>query len=204
MRIKIILSSLAFLYFFLTGCNLKQESNNALIEAKFNIDDNLLDTIPFIDSSLYLSIQKPIKWTNLDSGFETTIKSSLLTNDYKDANLTGGFFNRQDSSFMVILDISSVDSMGFSNLRNNYTEILNKNNFWNNIQFQEFKHGCYRIEQYVLQNEQILNFKLICYEIGLERRQPKFEILYILNRKKIEENIKSIESSIGSLKCITF
>lgn len=203
MKTKILLSFIAFLYFF-TGCNFKQESNNAIIEAEFNIDDNLLDTTPFIDSSLYLSIKTPIKWITLDSIFEKTIKLSLLIEDYKKAKLIGGFLNRQDSSFMIILDISRIDSLGFSNLKNNYNKILNKNDIWNNIQFQEFRHSCYRIEQYVLQNEQILNFKLICYEIGLKRRQPKFEIIYMINRKKLEENIKSIESSIGSLKCITF
>lgn len=203
-----MIRNLFFLFFILliccTGCILDRKPSTVVTEAEFGLDSSLLKPLPVFDSILNLSIGVPINWLAMDDEFINSLKSKLLINDYRNSELRCGYINKVDTSIMVLIDISGIESSVFSSLKNNYVEILNANGIWTNIQLQEFVYKSFRIEQYVLQNAQLLNFKLICYDRDvLGAASPMFELMYFLNRKELANNIRSVESSIGSMEYFT-
>lgn len=186
------------------GCGPDREPSEVVTEAEFNVDSSLLKSHSVLDSALNLSIGIPMDWSLLDEEFENMLKSNLLINDYKNSEMRFGYINKADTSIMILIDVRGIDSSVFLSLKNNYIEILNANSIWTDVQLQEFVYKSFRIEQYVLQNTQLLNFKLICYDREVPgSTSPKFEILYFLNKKDLESNIKSVESSIGSIEYLT-
>ena len=187
----------------LPGCNSNTHRESTLIEAQFNIDTTLLSGTAIVDSSLNYSLRIPKGWQSISPELTAKLKTSMLVQDYADAGFEFGFINPKDSSMLVCLDVSKMEPSVFSGLRENYLEVLNLNNAWNQIQYQEFKYKSFMIDQYVLQNDEILNFKLICRDhIENADTAPKIELLYFINAKGLAENIKAIESSIGSLSNI--
>lgn len=203
-----MIRTLVFLVFTVficcSGCGLNNESSKVITEAEFNVDSSLLNPLPTTDSILNISIGIPRDWELMDDEFRSSLKSSLIISDYKNSELRNGYINRVDSSIMLLIDISGIDNSVFSSLKNNYVEVLNANGMWTDVQLQEFVYKSFRIEQYVLQNTQLLNFKLICYDREVPGAiSPKFELLYFLNRKDLANNIKSVESSIGSIEYFT-
>lgn len=201
-NMKILIFS--FLSLIITiGCtDNSKKKETSIIEAQFDIEKSLLNEQPFIDSILNFSINVPVEYFFTDPFFLATLAKSLIQ-DYRNAHIISGFTNVKDTSLMLIIDISNIDSKIYENLKVNYKSLLNQNNNWSDIQFQEFKHNCFKIEQYVLQNSALLNFRLICYNYN-NFNQPLIEVLFFINRKNIEKNIRSVESSIGSLKCLTY
>jgi hypothetical protein len=193
------------LLFLLLSCNNKKNQTILPVEAEFVVDDSLLNGESFIDSTLNLSLRIPKNWISLNSDLLEIVNIAVLVDEYKTAELKGGFYNPKDTSFMIIIDLSNVNKLYLSDLHLNYKTLLNKNKTFDDIQFQEFNHKFFGIEQYVLQNENILSFKLICSNLrSREQKMNSFEVMYLINRNKVNENIKSIESSIGSLNCLTF
>ena len=192
-----------FAVLFTYSCNLQQDTQATRIEAVFNVDSSLLKDELFFDSALNISLKIPRNWSKMNAEFEKLVNSNLLINDYKKAQLRLGYLNEKDSSIMVLLDVTNIDGSAYADLKNNYREILNRDQMWSDIQFQEFDYNSFRIEQYVLQNEHILSFKLVCYENeALDSLLPKVEVQYIINRKNLNDNIKSVESSIGTINQI--
>lgn len=202
--IKKLILLVSIVFICCSGCGLKNKPSKVITEAAFNVDSSLLNPLPAIDSILNLSIGIPKDWKLMDDEFRSSLKSSLMTSDYKNSELRHGYINKVDSSIMLLIDIRSIDKSVFSSLKNNYVEVLNSNSMWTDVQLQEFVYRSFRIEQYVLQGEQLLNFKLICYDRELPGEiSPKFELLYFLNKKDLAINIKSVESSIGSIEYFT-
>lgn len=200
------LKQILIVIIFLTvnfGCQIQEDKSN-LVEAQFNIDSSLLVKSPITDTSLNFSINIPKNWSKLDSGLESHLKSNLLKNEYQEAQLKFGFTNQEDNSLMLLLDITNIHDSIFSELKTSYKQILNKEKQWDEVLFQEFSYNSFRFQQYVLQNDNMLNFKLICSEQNLEPdNQIKFELLFFLNRNNLNLNIKTVESCIGSIKSLT-
>ena len=185
------------------SCNLKQDPQATTIEAVFNVDSSLLKDVPFVDSALNISLNIPRNWFRMNEEFEKIVKSNFLINDYEKSQLSVGYLNEKDSSIMVLLDVRNIDLATYADLKNNYREILNKDQQWSDVQFQEFEYHSFWIEQYVLQNEHILSFKLVCYDNeAMDSLLPKVELQYIINRQNLTETIKSVESSIGTINHI--
>lgn len=196
--------SICLLLFVILSCNNNKKQTVLPIEADFFVDESHLNSKAFVDSTLNLSLRIPKNWISLNSDLLEIVNSVVLVDKYKNAELKGGFYNPQDTSFMIIIDLTRVDKVYLSDLHLNYKTYLNMNNAYDDVQFQEFSCNSFGVEQYVLQNEHILNFKLICSNLRLNNKKMRsFEIMYLINRSKVDDNIKAIESSIGSLNYLT-
>jgi len=189
---------------FCQGCKNNQSSGGDLVEAEFTVDSALLNNIPYRDSSLNIEIRTPLGWSNLDSETTQKLEEGLLLEDYKNAKLKNGLINNADSSLFLIVDVSELDDEIFVELKKNYQTILNKNNRWSNLQLAEFKINCFRLEQYVMQSTDMIHFKLIGYEKRDPDHKAHFELWFFVNPRNFEKDIKFVESSIGSLNCLTF
>jgi len=172
------------------------------VQASFNVDQALLEKDPLTDTALSFKMQYPAGWEMLEDSFRNRLAEQILTGRYAPARIVSGVVHPVDSSMLIILDVSQVDSSFFSNLKENYAVILNQDNRWLDVQLETFTHHCFTVDQYVLQNEQLVQFRLQCRKKGDVSLQPRLEIYFFLNRSTLKENIKSIESSIGTLNCI--
>lgn len=203
--LRIVFVVIIFIFaFFVTGCNSSPEKENSIIEAEFMVDSSLISEKPIIKADLEMSVHIPKNWVEMDADMKNALSSSILTNDYAAGRLESGYFNVIDTSMMLLLDITGIDRSVFSYLKNNYKEVLDPNGIWIDTQFTQFRHNCYTVHQYVTQNERLFNFKIVFNrsEDG-GTTVPQFELMYLLNRNYLEKNIRSIESSIGSIQCLT-
>lgn len=172
------------------------------VQASFNVDQSLLEKDPLTDPKLSFKMQYPDGWEMLKDAFRNRLAEQILVGRYAPARIVGGVVHPVDSSMLIILDVSQVDSSFFLHLKENYAVILNQDNRWVNVQLETFTHHCFVVDQYVLQNENLVQFRLQCRKKEDESLQPRMEIYFFLNRTTLNEHIKSIESSIGTLNCL--
>lgn len=189
------------LQLFLFSCK-QPGPKQEIVEAKFNVDQSLLSSDPLTDAGLSFSMQYPADWEFLANDFRTLLADQILVGKYSSARIVSGCVDPVDSSMLIMLDVSKVDSSFFSDLKQNYESVFNQENGWINAQLETFTHDCFIVDQYVLQNERLVQFRLQCRDRESTSRHPRMEIYFFLNRLRLDENIKSIESSIGTLKCL--
>ena len=187
-----------FIAILFLGCNENRKVN--LVEAKFDVNDSLLGR-ELRDTSLNFSIYVPGQYQTIDDSLFKLFEDKLQVADYKKAKLLYGFISQIDSSSMLVLDVSNVNGGVFEDLSLNYISTLNANDEWYDVQKQDFTHNCFEVEQYLMQNRTVMNFKLVCYPPNAP--DPTLILVYFINRNNFKQNIKSVESSIGYLKCIT-
>lgn len=186
---------------FLFSCK-QPGTKQEIVEATFNVDQSLLASEPLTDTELSFKMQYPADWQILEDEFKTMLADQILVGKYSTARIVSGCLDPVDSSMLIILDVSKVDSSFFSDLKQNYKVVFNQDSDWINVQLETFTHRCFIVDQYVLQNERLVQFRLQCREKDSASRHPRMEIYFFLNRSYLNENIKSIESSIGTLNCL--
>ncbi len=196
-----IVCLIIFAPLFMISCRQSGNGQEA-VQASFNVDQALLEKDPLTDTGLSFKMQYPAGWEMLEDSVRNRLAEQILVGRYAPARIVSGVLHPVDSSMLIILDVSRVDSSFFSNLKENYAVILNQDNRWLDVQLETFTHHCFVVDQYVLQNEQLVQFRLQCRKKGDVSLQPRLEIYFFLNRSTLKENIKSIESSIGTLNCI--
>lgn len=171
--------------------------SSSVFETEFNIDSNLLSDNSLTDSTLKFNLSLPIEWIPIDNSFQNLLDK---------INVSGvkyGYLSPRDSSNVIILKVQKGDQVNYEELRSNYMDLL-KDSIWQDVKYNQFTYRCHFVEQYVLQNSQILSFRLIVYEGKYQMDSlPKFELVYNVNRQNYERNIKMVESSIGTLDCLT-
>lgn len=183
---------------FILSCTSKTNSLPQLTKVEFNVDTTLLHLQKFTDSAVGLSVGIPKLYSTMSEVDLSQIQENLLKDHYHNSNLMSGYSNLNDSSLMLIVNVSQMDALYFDSLSIYYPAMLNANKIWMDIQYQKFRIGDIPIHQYVLQNESHVSFKVIVFEDD-KFRKPKIELLYLINRSKFIDNIKSVESSIGSI-----
>ncbi len=186
---------------FMKSCRQSGNGQEA-VQASFNVDQSLLEKDPLTDTGLSFKMQYPAGWDMLEDSFMNRLAEQIFTGRYASARIVNGVVHPVDSSMLIILDVRQVDSSFFSNLKENYAVILNQDNRWLDVQLETFTHHCFVVDQYVLQNENLVQFRLQCRKKEDESPQPRMEIYFFLNRLALNEHIKSIESSIGTLNCL--
>jgi hypothetical protein len=172
------------------------------VQASFNVDQALLDSASLTDAKLSFKMQYPSGWEILEPEFMSLLAEQILVGRYDPARIAAGAIHPVDSSMLIILDVSQVDSSFFSDLKENYELIFNQDNLWLDVQMETFTHHCFIVDQYVLQNEKLVQFRLQCRNKENASQHPQMEIYFFQNRSTLQDNIKSIESSIGTLDCL--
>jgi hypothetical protein len=184
-----------------SACKQKQnDSNSTFTKAEFNIDSNLLSDQTYKDSTLNISISVPLNWGEADKSTKELIHKQLKVINVDSLSIKEFFIDSLSGSLMTIIDISTLDSSFINSLKYKYDSMLNSKLQWQHIQFSEFIIKHWHVQQYVLQNERAVMFKLLFIDSEIPEFNQPFEIDYILANNTFQKNIKSVESSIGSIQ----
>ena len=182
-----ILSLIYLAVFFFVGCYNPTDDN----EVEFKIDRTLLADSSFFYKGLQLF--PPKNWIKSDLGIlpSGNIPESLAS------SIIATFQSDTSQCFMIItllpeMPVSLPDSM-----LANPGKFFNKDSTWMAIQPSQFNYHSFICRQFVLQNSDIVVFKLL-----LTRDSKNFELDYIVPRNYIPILAKSVESSIGSIQYI--
>lgn len=195
------ISSLVILALMVFSC--RQTGNQPeVVEARFNVDQELLESAPITDKDVSFKMQYPQGWERMEESFSNQLAEHILAGPYASARIVSGAVHPVDSSMLLVLDVSQMDSTFFAELKQDYETIFNQDQLWMDVQLESFTHNCFIVDQYVLQNEQIVQFRLQCRRKDSNTQQPELEVYFFLNRLHIHNNIKSVESSIGTLNCL--
>ncbi len=189
---------------FLYSCNgNQQKAANEVTEIAFNVDTSLLKSDPVLLEDLDFSMRVPRNWKPVDNKIKERLTSEILEGNYSNARLIDIMGNLSDNSVLILMDVSKVNQDYFADLRLNHQEIFCSDSLWKNSRYESFYHNGLSIDQYFLQNENMVQFRLICKPATEESGKSMVDVYYILSRDRLSENIKFIESSIGTFTCIT-
>ena len=177
----------------------KPVSNSKLVEAEFNIADSLLQDSSFFYLPLGINLKMPNEWNEIHSRQKDSLAQVVL--ERTNQRIISVFKSTIDSSVSMILDATEHSIQHYDSLQNFYSTWGNLDDQQSVVQKDEFLHQCYRVTQYVVQDTKRLTFRLIYYNLDINDRKPRFEIIYSADRKNLNKNIRSIESSIGSVNC---
>lgn len=175
----------------LPSCSQVAENSDPREAIEFTVDSNVLSDNMFTAGHGAFSIRPPRYWEQADS----LVMASLHMEGLPGRCLLTMFKNDSSHCALVISDLAGTNPSLFQSIQENPSAYLNKDSVWSHIQPSSFFLKSYHISQYVLQNDQSLLFKLFVRGKGM-----KLELDYIIPRENIQNNIKSVESSIGSIQ----
>jgi hypothetical protein len=183
-----------FVVVYFSSCD-RREASSQLMELDFEVDTTLISRQVVADTTLGIVFHPPINW--LRSEFETPGIEGVFPDQHFEIRHL--FINPDDSSSMLITRMKGFTHEQLVMLRVDHQRILGQNNLWSDIRHATFRFNDFVADQFLMQNNDMVNFKLI-----LTSDDPVFgdEIIsldYFLPRSHYVQNIKSVESSIGSL-----
>jgi hypothetical protein len=104
-----------------------------------------------------------------------------------------------DSSTMLVATLKNLSNEQIAMMRVDFYKIFNSQGIWNDVQHAAFSFNSFEADQFIMHNDELINFKLLLTSAQTVQQDHRISIDYILPRSHYEENIKSVESSIGSL-----
>ena len=161
-------------------------------EIKFNIDQTLLSKSSYIDSNFFISFPNNI--TSLDIELFNQYKSVIESDStsYFSLKLIKALTSEDNlSCFITKVDydgniLNSLDTSYFNALQNNFST--------KNVVVGKFIYNEFDIIQYIITTSELVRIKLFIINLN-----DYYQIDYIIPYSLYEKNLKSIESSIGSL-----
>jgi len=190
-RFLILIGALSWLI----SCNQPQTSSG-LQEMQFEVDTALLAENPVVDSSLGISFYTPKHWVKSEIGTlalpEEILQGQHLVPEHY-------YMHPIDSSTMLVATLKNLSNEQIAMMRVDFHKIFNSQGIWNDVQHASFTFNNLNADQFLMHNDKIINFKLLVSAKNAPANEERFSIDYIIPRSHYEENIKSVESSIGSL-----
>ena len=177
----------------LIGCNSEDNSNLKLVEnINIFVDyDKLSSNYNFSDSSTIFN--PPINWTRSSKDAIEAFNKKLNDNDNViDINVEDSFIS-DDGSFVLISRINSNES-NFNYIPKDYLELMKEQFSVDSIIHYTFNVNNILVRQYLITLENIMIFKIFI------ENNNNFELDFFLSKELYNNQIKSIESSIGSIK----
>ncbi|MCP4460261.1 MAG: hypothetical protein GY816_19890 [Cytophagales bacterium] len=157
----------------------KSEKNNVIL----NLNEKALSE-KRVSFPAGMGFRFPKDWITFTRSEILGIDSTIYSNS-NNQEIMGGAQDPNSESFLVYLANSNFglakDSVDF------------KNGIWLGLQYSEFLHNEIAFKQTVLQNKEIVLFKIFIENEG-------YSIHYFVNRKNITFEALAIESSIASIK----
>ena len=190
-RFVILIGALSWLI----ACNQPQTSSG-LTEMQFDVDSALLADSLVVDSILGLSFYTPKHWVKSEIGIlslpEETLQGQHLVPEHY-------YMHPTDSSTMLVATLKNLSNEQIAMMRVDFYKIFNSQGIWNDVQHASFSFNDLNADQFLMHNDKIINFKLLVSAKSAAPNGKRFSIDYIIPRSHYEKNIKSVESSIGSL-----
>ena len=179
--------------FSMISCSNSIKLTDDFNEVVFNVDENLLaDTPVMIDNNF--RIKYPLDFNEIDGINFQTIKTTIDSD-------TKSFFqmsllvanNSLKGSSSILSKILSEKNV-FNELDSNYYNLLVDNFGTKNVNKGKIKINGIKTIQYIITTPEFVLIKLIFYLKGFY-----YQLDYIIPFSIYEENLRSIESSIGSI-----
>lgn len=195
-----------FVILLIYGCkgNHSRIESDTTEEIEFNIDPSKLGN-SILSPELEIKFSPPIEWNNVSEETFIQIKKSiksvyndrseytiepkyLFTNDIKKSLLIVSLlrFKKNDSPFQEKIRI--------------YKNVLEQNFNKNELKITEYLKDSIRIKQYLIQKQNQINFKLLFTKTDGDIIQFDYSSV----KEFYPDEIRGIESSIGSIKLINF
>lgn len=103
-----------------------------------------------------------------------------------------------DSSSLLVAELPDMSNEQLARKRVNFYEIFNSHGTWNDVQHAFFAFNEFEADQFLMHNDAMINFKLILTADNPGLKGKKISLDFFLPIINYEQNIKSVESSIGS------
>jgi len=168
-------------------------------EVLFNVNQSLLaDTLS--DDALGIVYQPPLYWKAVDSAYFDQVRELFATQKPFLSNYVVRHYYQDDStnSIMILTDLSMVEDSALDLMMKQMREMPEGGNKKFEVQIGEYGYHGFDVFQILLQNPAFINFKLIY----LEGTDKKFQIDYMIPTKVYAGEVRTIESSIGSVNKI--
>lgn len=179
---------------WLLSCN-RSGTSTELTQMEFEVERGLLADDPVVDSLLGISFIPPKQWLQIEIE-SLQIPGDALSEHHPVAKYF--FMHPADSSSLLIAELPDMSNEQLAMMRVNFYEIYNSHGIWNDVQHATFAFNEFEADQFLMHNNAMINFKLILTANTPARKGKKLSIDFFLPRIQYEENIKSVESSIGS------
>lgn len=178
---------LAILAMFAASCGHQQPNDNTI---SFRVNQELLSDSVFSSRDEILVLQPPVDWARLNSN--DSIYGVFA--EVMQHKLEAVFIDAKTEASLLISEVSADEMLAMEQVFENPDSFYNKNNNWLSVQHGDFKYNSYHINQIVLQNHDIVIYKLFASRMG-----KTYEINYSVPRAYAEEILRAVESSIGSI-----
>lgn len=183
---------ITLLIFMSCGRKIRSESGT---EAMFTVDTNLL-MLPFYDAGDF-TVGVPKQWIAVDSSQKNQIANGLSSLAGGVPKLYNAWLSLSDSSALLMNYYANVPTDWIKNLSTQTQNTFNSGHDWVNVQYAQFIHHQKDFHQVVLQNKQIVVFRVF---MKGNRLNDYYELNYIIHRRFYDRIIQSVESSIGSIQ----
>ncbi len=196
-----LLISLLIVFLLLNSCNQQDKTIDSALETlQFNIDSTLLNPV-FQNSDLEFQFCPPKNWRQMPKDSVQLVQQSLsqMTLPQEKLQVQEVFLNATEKSFVALSIFENPDDKLIDYTLKNYKEIFNKNNTWLDIKQSSFKINDIIAHQFLLTNKDWVSFKLIL----TEPRTSPLQIDYTVPFATYINKIKTLESSMGSIKLLT-
>ncbi len=181
------------------SCKNDTKINDSLV---FNIDSTKISSIRFIDG-FDVSFHPPINWEEVEADISERIVNSLKSQRagnskyiYKPSRI---FLNKSTNSLLAVGKVETPDPEPGTNIKiNDYIGIVTENFDQSISKRGSFIKDGITITQLLIQKQNLISFKLI-----FEIENTLYQFDYTAQKEYYKEELKSIESSMGTIKLIT-
>ena len=191
---KIIFVS--FIVAMVLGCTKEQATNAEFAEITFSVDLSLLSE-EYICSDIGISLYPPLSWEQISPVLMTAIKEKLkASQDTSGVTILPlNVFMDKEKSFTCFISVFISEFPADKTLENYLNESRIKNQDLN-INEGTFAHNGLGFHQLIFTKGDKITVKLI----ALNNEQKVFMVDYVVPFKYYEEELRTIESSIGTIK----
>ena len=185
-----------FLAIVVLGC---QSSTQSIPQMEFKLNPEFLEASVIRDASFKVQYQVPKDWALVDTLSEAVLEQVSSKIDQYDLKIKQVYFNGSLGCFLIVSDLSDFKLEEGEQLQLKVEATLEASKRWSAPQYTQFQYNDFIVDQFLLQDGSLVNFKLIFYQ---DRPQP-FQFDYILSRENYDRNLaQAVESSIGSIRII--
>ena len=184
-----------FIFVLMLGCTKKQETTK-FPEIAFNVDLTLLAE-EYHCSEMEISLNPPKNWEQISSDLLISVKENLIASkDTSNINIVPlNVFMNMEKSFTCFLSTFDNELLARDTCENYINEFRMKNK---ELQFNEgsFAHNDLDFHQFIFTKDDFITINLFV----VIKDQKVIMIDYIMPSKYYEEELRAIESSIGTIK----
>ncbi|MCH8293797.1 hypothetical protein IH992_22165 [Candidatus Poribacteria bacterium] len=182
------------------SCDSSKSQKSRYETLVFNVDETLLEPA-IMDADLNISIAAPKNWTAIDDSVlaQVITQSSDMLMQGLQMEPRWIFLNHPSQAMCVVSRLNALDiTQGETVLKE--LEVAYSTQFPNAvIQSTIFLKEEFRVHQLMVNSSQFVLIKLLCDAPEI----LPFEVDYFIPKKVYEQELRAIESSIGSIHSVT-